>query len=127
MTETTSFIIDHAIPLMVQNFGLLALAVIAAVLVLLPGWTYLGVRGASFGRVLVILMLRLTALLVAVILVLRPSLANYKDEDTPPSKLIILVDSSQSMQFLDEFNNLSRWQNAQRILSAPAVTSLLKN
>ena len=75
---------------------------------------------------LIILALRLTALLIAVTLVLRPSLASYRDEDVLPSKLLVLVDSSASMQFLDEFDGQSRWKNAQRILGSNSVAALLK-
>jgi uncharacterized membrane protein len=77
-------------------------------------------------RILAILALRLAALAVAVTLVLRPSLATYKDDDALPSKLILLVDASSSMEFRDEFNSLSRWENALRILNSATATATLK-
>src|SRR5690242_20535702 len=80
----TSFTIDPAWPWSEPGFGLPALGGVALLLVLLTVWTYLGVRGASVSRVLVILALRLVALAIAVLLVLRPSLASYKTEDVLP-------------------------------------------
>jgi len=44
-----------------------------------------------------------------------------------PSKLLILVDSSKSMNIMDEFGNQTRWASANRILSVPSVTDALKN
>jgi uncharacterized membrane protein len=87
-------------------------------------WTYAGSR-AGLRRTLAVLALRLGALLVACLVVLRPSYAD-RDEAVVPSKLLIVVDSSASMNITDELNGLSRWDNARRILKAPAVESLLR-
>jgi hypothetical protein len=98
----------------------------AAVLTLLTLWTYSGVREARISRILVVLLLRLGALAVALLVALRPSFAVQVLEGLEPSKLLIVVDFSQSMTTPDDFNNLPRWDNARRILSAPRVVSALK-
>src|SRR5262249_26193151 len=105
--------------------GLTALGVVAAVLAALTVWTYAGMRGARFGRVLAVVLLRLGALLVACVVVARPSFAD-RDQAVIPSKLLILLDDSASMNISDEFGSESRWQRALNILKAPRVESLLR-
>ncbi|MCI0462935.1 MAG: glutamine amidotransferase [Gemmataceae bacterium] len=105
--------------------GLSALGAVAVTLALLTLWTYIGVRGARFGRVLTVLLLRLGALLVATLVVLRPSFAD-RDKATVPSKLIVLLDDSASMNINDEQAGESRWERARRLLKAPGVESLLR-
>ncbi len=105
--------------------GLSALAAVAVTLAILTLWTYIGVQGARFGRVLVVLLLRLGALLVATLVVLRPSFAD-RDRATVPSKLIVLIDDSASMNIKDEMGGESRWERARRLLKAPAVEALLR-
>lgn len=126
MFAETSLTMDPAWPWSIPGVGLPALAGVVAVLVLLTVWTYLGAKGSNFRRLMVVLVLRLAALVVACLLVLRPSLAMQEDEASLPSKLIILVDSSQSMKIKDSFNDLSRWENARRLLELPTVRSALK-
>jgi uncharacterized membrane protein len=94
---------------------------LAGLLTALTLWTYLGTRGARFGRILVVMLLRLGALAVALFVALRPSLGVQVLEGIEPSRLLILVDASESMNIADDFNGLSRWDNACRILDAPAV------
>jgi uncharacterized membrane protein len=91
------------------------LAVVGIALVVLTVWTYLGVRGATPQRVLIVLGLRLVALLAAILAVMRPSLASRNELQTP-SLLIIAVDSSESMAIDDELNRKSRWDYVQRTL-----------
>jgi len=122
---TTSVTCDPAWPWSVPEVGLASLAGVALALAALTLWTYLGVRGISLRRILGVLALRLLALLVACVLLLRPSLASQEDT-VVPSKLLLLVDASESMNVSDEFNNLSRWDNARRILRSPVIDSLLK-
>jgi uncharacterized membrane protein len=90
------------------------LAVVAVALVVLTVWTYLGVRGATPRRVLIVLGLRLVALLAACLAVMRPSLASRNELQTP-SVLIVTVDSSESMTTKDE-SSRSRWDYVKRIL-----------
>src|SRR5262249_9599497 len=82
-------------------------------------------KGSNFRRLMLVLALRLGALVVACLLVLRPSLAMQEDEASLPSKLLILVDYSQSMNIKDELADFSRWENARRLLDVPAVKSAL--
>lgn len=123
---TTSFTFDPAWPWSIPGAGLTALAVVAAALIGLTVWTYLDSGVGRGRRIVLVVLLRLGALAVAAFLIVRPSLAYTDDELSLPSKLLVLVDSSQSMTFTDEFNNLSRWDNARRLLTAPTVTSSLK-
>ena len=64
--------------------------------------------------------------MIPFLLVLRPSLAMEDDENRLPSKVLILLDASKSMELTDEYGDLSRWKNALRILDAPGVVSTLK-
>jgi hypothetical protein len=67
----------------------------------------------------------LGALLVACLLVLRPSLAE-SDDSSQPARLLILIDASESMNINDEVGGQSRWQTALRVLNAPEVQELLE-
>lgn len=122
----TTLTFDPAWPWSIPGSGLIALGIVAVVLVGLTVWTYLDSGVGRGRRIAIVLILRLGALAVAAFLILRPALAHSEDELALPSKLLVLVDSSQSMTFTDEFNNLSRWENAKRLLTAPAVASALK-
>src|SRR5262245_19599149 len=102
---TTSFTFDPAWPWSIPGTGLLALAIVALALVGLTVWTYMDSGVGRGRRIVIVVLLRLGALAVAALLILRPSLAYTEDELSLPSKLIVLVDSSQSMTFTDEFNN----------------------
>jgi uncharacterized membrane protein len=102
-----------------------ALLAVAALLVVITVWTYLGTR-ARPGRVAAVLLLRLVALVVALLVALRPSLAVQMLEGLEPSKLLIVADASESMSTPDDFNGSSRWDNARRILSSPRVVAALK-
>jgi uncharacterized membrane protein len=97
-----------------------------AVLAVLTLWTYLGVRGRRIGRVLAVLLLRMAAVAVALLVALRPSVGVQVLEGLEPSKLLIVVDASESMNVPDDFNSQSRWDNARRILASRAVTDALK-
>jgi hypothetical protein len=120
-----TLILDPAWPRPLAWLGVTGVLVAGLVLAALAVWSYLGMRGASWQRVLAVLGLRLLAILVACLVMLRPSLADYA-KSVVPSKLIILIDASGSMNINDEFNNQSRWEAAQRILRSPAVEALLR-
>jgi uncharacterized membrane protein len=99
----------------VPGIGFSALALVALALVFLTVWTYLGVREASFRRILTLIGIRLAALVVACLAVLRPSLAR-RDELHVPSVLVCAVDDSASMSIQDHHNSQSRWEYLRRIL-----------
>src|SRR5262249_58596623 len=120
----TSLTLDPAWPWSLPG-GLPALAAVAALLVVLTVWTYVGASNSTWRRLLIVLGLRLTALLVACVLVLRPAVAQ-QDDAAVPSKLVLLVDFSESMNIKDEAGQQSRWDSARRLLNAPAVQAALK-
>jgi uncharacterized membrane protein len=125
MTGDLTFNTDPTFPWSVAGYGLPALAVVALLLTGLTVWTYFGLRGATARRVLAVLALRLGALLLAFLVVLRPALA-FRDELKAPSVLIIAVDDSQSMTIQDEFDGQSRWERLRRVLEKcePALRKL---
>ena len=116
---------DPAWPWSLAPFGLPALGLVALVLTGLTVWTYLGVPGAGARRVLVVLGLRLAALLLACLMLLRPSLA-LRDNQHPPSTLLIVLDASGSMTIVDEFGPRSRWDYVRQLVrdAGPALQKL---
>jgi hypothetical protein len=102
------------------------LAVAALVLAALTVWTYLGVRGGSTKRVVIVLALRLIALAVTVLLMLRPSLAIEEENTLDPSRLLLVIDVSKSMSLSDEFGNVSRLKRVQDLLAGAKVKAALQ-
>jgi uncharacterized membrane protein len=117
---------DPAWPWSLPGVGVSALVGVALGLAALTVLTYLGVAKATPRRVAVVVLLRLLALTVAVTVVLRPSLARDEDDSSLSSKLLIVLDVSDSMNRTDEFNNLSRYEHAKRLLTTAPVADLLK-
>ncbi len=94
--------------------GAVGLPLLVAVALLLTGltvWTYLGSRGSSFRRMAAVLALRLGALLLAFLALLRPALA-FRGELKHPSVLVLALDDSESMTIRDELGGASRWERA---------------
>jgi uncharacterized membrane protein len=89
-------------------------------------WTYLGVEKATPRRILVVLLLRLGALAVAFLLVLRPSWSLQQDSRIP-SVLIVVVDNSRSMAYQDVVGGVSRWERALAILRSPRCAGLFEH
>src|SRR5437016_12811742 len=87
-------------PWSLPGVGPRGLILIGLVLAALTVWTYRGVRGASYRRVLLLISIRLAALVVACLAMLRPSLA-FQDELHPPSTLLVAADASESMSIQD--------------------------
>src|SRR5438067_1651033 len=112
--NSLSFSIDPAWPWSSAG-GPWALVLLALVLTALTVWTYRGVRGATRRRVTVLIVLRLAALVVACLAVLRPSLA-YQEDRQLPSLLIVAADASQSMSIQDLHDGLSRWDYLRSLL-----------
>src|SRR5207245_8428666 len=106
---------DPAWPWSLPGVGPRGLVLVGLVLVALTVWTYRGVRGASYRRILILIGIRVAALLVACLAVLRPSLA-IQDELHVPSTLLIAADASESMTIQDQHNNQSRWDYLRRLL-----------
>jgi uncharacterized membrane protein len=90
------------------------LGLAAVLLVGITLWTYYGVAGAGPVRVLALLAVRLFALVLACLALLRPALAFPEDQEE--STLLILVDSSRSMTFADAPGNQTRWNYLRRTL-----------
>lgn len=86
----------------------------AAILVGLTVWTYLGAAGSTPRRVGILITLRLVALLLAVLLALRPAAA-ITEIPKLPSTLIIVVDSSESMTIKDQVI-FTRWEFVKKML-----------
>ena len=124
---STYITVDPTWPWDTPIVGLPALALVGLVLVGLTIWTYVGVQKVTRARLATILMLRLGALIVACLLVLRPALAQQDDDTIMPGKLLILVDSSESMNIADESDSRSRWDTARDILRKPEVLDALKS
>jgi uncharacterized membrane protein len=117
--------LDPAWPRPLAWLGWTGVLVAGLILAGLTVWTYAGQRGTTAGRVLAVLALRLGALLVACLVLLRPSFAD-REQAVLPSKLLFLIDSSASMNMTDEFNGQKRWDAARNLLEAPAVAKRLR-
>lgn len=107
--------LDPVAPWSAPRIGLPLLVVVAAGIVLLTIASYRG-TGVPHRRRAVVLGLRMLALFVTLLTIMRPALAVREDE-TQPSKLIIAVDASKSMTIADEADNRSRWKAAERLLA----------
>jgi uncharacterized membrane protein len=114
-SHTLNLTTDLTWPWSITGVGPLLLLLIAAVLVALTVWTYLGVPRANWRRVALLVSLRLTALLLAVLALVRPSLAS-RDHTRERSLLLLLLDASESMTIQDEFNSQSRWDALRRTI-----------
>jgi uncharacterized membrane protein len=118
-------VLDPAWPRPLAWLGVPGVLAAALVLAALTVWTYAGQRGTTLGRVLAVLALRLGALLVACLVLLRPAFAD-REQAVLPSKLLFVLDSSSSMNITDEYNGQSRWDAARRLLQAPRIAALLR-
>src|SRR5262249_29268717 len=97
-----------------QPFPLLAFVIV----IYLTITTYRGPSGArrSVPRLAVVLALRLIALLLTMITLIRPMVL-VRTDDKVPSVLIILVDVSKSMTIRDAYNNQSRYEALQQTMA----------
>src|SRR5262245_4702093 len=97
-----------------QPFPLLAFVIV----IYLTIATYRGPSSArrSVPRIAVVLALRLLALLLTMITLVRP-MVTVRTDDKAPSVLIILVDVSRSMTIKDAYNNQSRHEAVQQTLA----------
>ena len=107
--DTLTLTTDPTWPWSAAGFGLPGLVAVALLLTGLTVWTYLGVTGATPGRVGAVLALRLAAFALALVAMLRPSLA-FSDKSQTRTLLPIALDASESMTIHDEINSQSRWE-----------------
>jgi uncharacterized membrane protein len=105
--------------------GWRGLVLVAVVLVLLTLWTYIGQRQVGWRRLGLILGLRLGALALTALLILRPSFAS-EERTTTAGKLIFVIDCSSSMQILDGPNSSSRWDTVKKLLEWPEIKDALE-
>src|SRR5438552_9810825 len=92
---------------LVWPWSLPGLFLVALFLIVITVWTYRGVRWSTSRRVGIVLGLRLAALVLALLMALRPSLA-YREELRLPSTLLIALDSSERMTTQDAARPRSR-------------------
>ncbi len=102
----------------------LGLLAAAALLTALTVWTYRS-AGTSARRTVLALTLRLLALFLAVLALLRPAFA-LRDELRVPSLLLVACDDSESMTIQDEHDSQARWDALVRALrkAEPALARL---
>lgn len=112
---------DPAGPFALPTLGLPLLGTAAALLVLLTIWTYLGVQNVTGRQVAVVLFLRLAALAVAFMMLLRPSFAFTELEGVETTKLLVVFDISESMKAKDSDSVPTRWEQLISAWDAPDV------
>jgi uncharacterized membrane protein len=88
---------------------------VVLVIVAMTVWTYRGVPKVRARQVITLVALRLLALLLAILMLLRPSFASFQDLRIP-SMLPILLDRSESMTIQDEVDGKSRWEYMKQAL-----------
>jgi uncharacterized membrane protein len=98
-------------------------ALCAVFLVFLTVATYRSKLSTQGVRILVLLVLRLAALVMAILTLIRPALAVREDQRVP-SVLLVGLDFSASMTIKDEYNDQTRFQAMQKTLAQ--CESLLK-
>ncbi len=100
-----------SLPRIEPIWPLLVVTTSAAILIGLTYWTYRGVRAADGGRRWWLLGLRLTALAVAYVMIVKP---HWEPQELlrHPSVVIIIWDKSKSMRIADEQPGITRWQAA---------------
>src|ERR1700722_3792011 len=99
LIAATTLTWEPAWPWSLPNVGLPAMLGVALLLAALTVWTYAGVRKATWRRVGAVLLLRLAALLITFLALLRPSFGVTHLEGVETSKLLVIFDQSKSMDF----------------------------
>jgi hypothetical protein len=108
--------LDPVIPWSLPLLGLPAFFICAGLLVALTLGSYLLRTRMTLWRLVVLLALRVGALALAFMVVLRPAVA-VRENDNTPSTLVIVLDRSLSMNNRDELDrSMSRWEFALRML-----------
>src|SRR5262245_61257064 len=109
-----SLAMEPALP----TLGWPVLACAAVALAALTVWTYMGVKKATWQRVGIILGLRLLALIVALSALVRPSIAFTRLQGVDITKLLVVVDASESMNVADVDGKPSRWEQVNQLWSS---------
>ncbi len=104
------------VPTVEPVWPLLAISSAAALLIGITYWTYQGMRPAKGGKVWVLVLLRLLALGVACLALVRPTWV-YREVVRQPVTLVVLVDGTKSMLVKDELA-LSRFEALRRDIQA---------
>lgn len=122
--RSLEFTTDPASPWSSPGVGGPALIAVAVLLLALTVWTYRPARVGRF-RFAVILSLRLAALLIALLTILRPSVS-FREDLRVPSTLVVALDASRSMTVRDETDARTRWDALKRALdrAEPALAAL---
>jgi hypothetical protein len=103
-----------------EALGWTGLLIVAGALVLLTLWTYAGTRKLGWSRLAAVLLLRLAALAIAVLLLVRPFYAQ-EQEMFNDGQLVLVLDYSSSMRISDGPNSQSRWDTLVQLLEWPEV------
>jgi hypothetical protein len=117
----TNLALEPAWPWSLPTLGWPAFAGAAFVLAALTVWTYLGVKNATWRRVAVVLLLRLSALVVAFSMMMRPSFAFTQLEGVEVTKLLVVFDASRSMNVAEVDGQPSRWEQVRKLWASPEV------
>src|SRR5262245_57121745 len=104
------------VPTVEPVWPLLAISTAAAILIGITYWTYQGMRPAKGGKVWVLVLLRLLALGVACLALVRPTWV-YREVTRQPVAIVVLVDGTKSMLVKDELS-LSRFEALRRDIQA---------
>lgn len=117
----TAISLEPVPPWSAPTLGPTAMVGVALVLAGLTLWTYLGVKQATWRRVLVVLLLRLIALALVFGMMLRPSLAVTQLDGVETSKLLVIFDNSASMNVVDMDGKPSRWEQVNQLWASHEV------
>ena len=93
--------------------GYIVLAVCGAALIGLTVWTYVGSSQTTPRRLFLLVVLRLLALIIAILTALRPAIS-VTEQPKQKSILVLALDNSESMSITDEYDKLSRWEVLRR-------------
>ncbi|MFO0814813.1 MAG: glutamine amidotransferase [Gemmatales bacterium] len=112
MMPTLPSTLSDWMPTLEPVLPLLLILVVGVVIIVLTLWSYAGSNAKTRRLKYTLIILRLLALVVALFIMLRPVWV-YKEQLRRPGKIVVLVDSSRSMQVKDaEPEGNSRWLNA---------------
>ena len=118
-----SLSLEPALP----TLGLPMLLGAASLLTVLTVWTYLGVRKVNWRRVAIVLFLRLSALVIAFSMMMRPSFAITQLDGVEATKLLVVLDASESMNVVEVEGKPSRWAQVTKLWASRDVQQRLQH